>query len=194
MLKFKKVNGNLVHATAIINWKKVIIGKNNTIGPYAVIGMKAQWKDKKSSGKIIIGNNNFIHEYCNIHLPTNITKETKIGNNNYFMNSTTIDHDCHIEDNVQLNSSVILGGNVFIMKNAQLGMKVIIHQGQVIGSYSMIGMGSIITKKKKIEPGYIYYGKPVKKIRKNTIGLKKNKITSEIFKKEYKRFLNYKKK
>ena len=194
MLKFKKVNGNLVHTTAIVNWKKVIIGKNNTIGPYAVIGMKAQWKDKKSSGKIIIGNNNFIHEYCNIHLPTNITKETKIGNNNYFMNSTTIDHDCHIEDNVQLNSSVILGGNVFIMKNAQLGMKVIIHQGQVIGSYSMIGMGSIITKKKKIEPGYIYYGKPVKKIRKNTIGLKKNKITSDILKKEYKRFLNYKKK
>ena len=194
MLKFKKVNGNLVHTTAIVNWKKVIIGKNNTIGPYAVIGMKAQWKDKKSSGKIIIGNNNFIHEYCNIHLPTNITKETKIGNNNYFMNSTTIDHDCHIEDNVQLNSSVILGGNVFIMKNAHLGMKVIIHQGQVIGSYSMIGMGSIITKKKKIEPGYIYYGKPVKKIRKNSIGLKKNKITSDILKKEYKRFLKYKKK
>ena len=194
MLKFKKVNGNLVHATAIINWKKVIIGKNNTIGPYAVIGMKAQWKDKKSSGKIIIGNNNFIHEYCNIHLPTNITRETKIGNNNYFMNSTTIDHDCHIEDNVQLNSNVILGGNVFIMKNAHLGMKVIIHQGQVIGSYSMIGMGSIITKKKKIEPGYIYYGKPVKKIRKNSIGLKKNKITSDILKKEYKRFLKYKKK
>ena len=188
MLKFKKVNGNLVHTTAIVNWKKVIIGKNNTIGPYAVIGMKAQWKDKKSSGKIIIGNNNFIHEYCNIHLPTNITRETKIGNNNYFMNSTTIDHDCHIEDNVQLNSNVILGGNVFIMKNAHLGMKVIIHQGQVIGSYSMIGMGSIITKKKKIEPGYIYYGKPVKKIRKNTIGLKKNKITSDILKKEYKRF------
>ena len=194
MLKFKKVNGNLVHTTAIVNWKKVIIGKNNTIGPYAVIGMKAQWKDKKSSGKIIIGNNNFIHEYCNIHLPTNITRETKIGNNNYFMNSTTIDHDCHIEDNVQLNSNVILGGNVFIMKNAHLGMKVIIHQGQVIGSYSMIGMGSIITKKKKIEPGYIYYGKPVKKIRKNSIGLKKNKITSDILKKEYKRFLKYKKK
>lgn len=193
MLKFKKIKGNLIHPTAIINWKKVTLGKNNTIGPYAVIGMKAQWKDKKSTGKIIIGDNNFIHEYCNIHLPTNITKKTQIGNNNYFMNSTTIDHDCYIEDNVQLNSNVILGGNVTIMKNSQLGMKVIIHQGQIIGSYSMIGMGSIITRGKKIEPGYIYYGKPVRKIRKNIIGLKRNKISSDILKKEYKRFLNYKK-
>ena len=33
---------------------------------------------------------------------------------------------------------------------------------QIIGSYVMIGMNSTITKKKIIEPGYIYYGKPLK--------------------------------
>ena len=177
MLKFKKIKGNFVHSTAVVDWKSLVIGKDNTIGPYVVIGNQAQWKNKKNTGKIIIGNNNVFNEYTNIHLPTSLKKKTYIGNDNYVMNSTTIDHDCHIEDNIILSSNVILGGNVYIMKYANLGIKTIVHQNQVIGSFSMIGMGSIITKKKKILPGYIYYGKPVKKVKKNLLSLKKNKIT-----------------
>ena len=176
MIKFKKIKGNFIHPTAVINWKSLTIGVGNTIGPYVVIGNQAQWKNKKNMGKIIIGNNNVFNEYTNIHLPTSIKKKTFIGNNNYIMNSTTIDHDCYLEDDIVLSSNVILGGNIHIMKNANLGMKTIVHQNQVIGSFSMIGMGSIITKKKKILPGYIYYGKPVKKVKKNLLGLKKNKI------------------
>ena len=179
MLKFKKIKGNYIHHTAIINWKSLIIGKGNTIGPYVVIGNEAQWKGKKSTGKIIIGNNNVFNEYTNIHLPTKLKKKTFIGNNNYIMNSTTIDHDCYLEDFLVISSNVILGGNIHIMKHANLGIKTIVHQNQVIGSYSMIGMGSIITKKKKILPGYVYYGKPVKKIKKNIFSLKKNNISEK---------------
>ena len=54
MLKFKKIKGNLIHNTAVINWNELIIGKGNIIGPYVVIGNKAQWKNKKNSGKIKI--------------------------------------------------------------------------------------------------------------------------------------------
>ena len=176
MIKFKKIKGNFIHSTAVINWKSLSIGIGNTIGPYVIIGNQAQWKNKKNMGKIIIGNNNVFNEYTNIHLPTSLKRKTFIGNNNYIMNSTTIDHDCYLEDNIVLSSNVILGGNIHIMKNANLGIKTIVHQNQVIGSFSMIGMGSIITKKKKILPGYIYYGKPVKKVKKNLLGLKKNKI------------------
>ena len=40
------------------------------------------------------------------------------------MNSSTIDHDCCIEDNVVvMSSNVILGGGVHVMKSAQLGIK-----------------------------------------------------------------------
>ena len=189
MLKYLKIKNNLVHKTAIINWKKVKIGKNNVFGPYVVIGNNPQWAKKKSKGLIYIGNRNTFNEYCNVHLPTNLTKKTIIGNNNYFMNSTTIDHDCVIENNVTLSSNVILGGNIHIMNNANIGIKTIIHQNQIIGSYSLIGMGSIVTKKKKIEPGYIYYGKPIKKIKKNLIGLKKNKINKSDLLNEKKRFI-----
>ena len=188
MIKFKKIKGNFVHSTAVINWKSLIIGIGNTIGPYVIIGNQAQWKNKKNTGKIIIGNNNVFNEYTNIHLPTSLKRKTFIGNNNYIMNSTTIDHDCYLEDDIVLSSNVILGGNIHIMKNANLGIKTIVHQNQVIGSFSMIGMGSIITKKKKILPGYIYYGKPVKKVKKNLLSLKKNKINNKKLKIEHLRF------
>ncbi len=188
MLDYIKKKGNLIHKTAIINWKKLIIGRNNIIGPYVVIGNFAQHPKSKSNGKIIIGNNNIINEYCNIHLPTKIKKKTLIGDNNYFMNSTTIDHDCTIENNVVLSSNVILGGNVHIMNGAQLGIRSNIHQNQIIGSFSMIGMNSFITKKIKVYPGYKFYGKPAKKKKKNLIGLKKNNISNTILKEEQKRF------
>ena len=188
MLKFKKIKGNLIHNTAIINWNELIIGKGNIIGPYVVIGNKAQWKNKKNSGKIKIGNKNIFNEYVNIHLPTTLKKLTFIGNNNYIMNSSTIDHDCYIEDNVTMSSGVILGGNVHLMKYSNLGIKTIVHQNQVIGSYTMVGMGSIITKKKIIKPGYIYYGKPVKLIKKNKFIIKKLKIDEDNLIKETHRF------
>ncbi len=188
MLKFKKIKGNLIHKTAVINWKKIKIGRGNIIGPYAVIGNSPQWKNKKNVGKIVIGNKNTINEFCNIHLPTTLKKKIYIGNNNYIMDSSTIDHDCYIEDNVTLSSNVVLGGNVYIMKNSTIGIKSAIHQNQVIGSYTMLGMGSIVTKGIKIIPGYVFYGKPVKKVKKNTLALNKYKINYKILKYEISRF------
>ena len=188
MFKYNKIKNNLIHTTADIDWKKVKIGVGNVIGPYVVIGNDAQHPNLKSKGFIYIGNDNIFNEYCNIHLPTKISKKTIIGDNNYFMNSTTVDHDCELENNIILSSNVVLGGNVYIMNGAQLGIKSSIHQNQVIGAYSMIGMHSFITKKIKVIPGYTFYGQPAKKIKKNLIGLKRNKISIDIIKKETKRF------
>ena len=51
-MDFKKIKGNLIHKTAIINWKKLKIGKGNIIGPYVVIGTDAQHiKDKSNDDK-----------------------------------------------------------------------------------------------------------------------------------------------
>ena len=188
MLNYLKKKGNLIHRSALINWKNVEMGKNNIIGPYVVIGNVAQHPRLKSNGKIVIGNNNTFNEFTNVHLPTILRKKTIIGNNNYFMDSVTIDHDCIIEDNVILSSKVVLGGNVHIMKGSQLGIKASIHQNQVIGSFCMVGMHSFVTKKLNLLPGYIYYGKPAKKKNKNLVGLKRNNITSKILKNETNRY------
>ena len=188
MLNFKKVKDNLIHQTAVINWKKITIGKGNIIGPYVIIGNNAQHPKLKNDGIIKIGDNNVFNEFTNVHLPTSIKKKTTIGNNNYFMNSTTIDHDCQLENNIILSSNVTLGGNVYVMNNAQMGIKSSVHQNQIIGSYSMIGMHSFVTKKLLVTPGFIFYGKPAKKVKKNLIGLKRNNISVDIMKKETKRF------
>ena len=188
MLNFKKIKDNLIHTTAVINWKKITIGKGNIIGPYVIIGNNAQHPKLKNDGIITIGDNNVFNEFTNVHLPTSIKKKTTIGNNNYFMNSTTIDHDCELENNIILSSNVTLGGNVYVMNNAQMGIKSSVHQNQIIGSYSMIGMHSFVTRKLLVAPGFIFYGKPAKKIKKNLIGLKRNNISVDIIKKETKRF------
>ena len=190
MHNFKKIKDNLIHKTAVINWKKIIIGKGNIIGPYVIIGNNAQHAKLKNNGIIKIGDNNVFNEFTNVHLPTSIKKKTRIGDNNYFMNSTTIDHDCQLENNIILSSNVTLGGNVYVMNNAQMGIKSSVHQNQIIGSYSMIGMHSFVTKKLVVTPGFIFYGKPAKKVKKTLISLKRNNISVDIVKKETKRFNN----
>ena len=50
MLNFKKIKDNLIHTTAVINWKKITIGKGNIIGPYVIIGNNAQHPKLKNNG------------------------------------------------------------------------------------------------------------------------------------------------
>ena len=194
MIKFKKIKENFVHHTAIINWKKVKIGKGNIIGPNVIIGTDAQHPYLDSKGEIIIGNNNTFREFTTVHLPTEIKKITKIGNNCYFMALSHIAHDCNIEDEVIFSNNVTLGGNTHVMTKSQIGFNSTIHQNQVIGSFSMIGMSSVITKKMKIIPGYIYAGNPAKRIALNKIGIKKKNISKIDLKKEKIRFISITKK
>lgn len=193
MIKYKKIKGNLVHKTAIINWNKLDIGKGNLIGPNVIIGTDAQHPKEKSYGIIKIGNNNVFREFTTINLPTKQKKITHIGNNCYFMTSSHIDHDCYLENDILFSNNVILSGNTYIMEGSQFGINTIVHQGQVIGSYTMFGMGSIITKKLIVKPGFVYIGNPAKKLKKNKIGLTRNKIETHVLSDENKRFLKLKK-
>ena len=105
-----------------------------------------------------------------------------------------IAHDCNIEDEVIFSNNVTLGGNTYVMTKSQIGFNSTIHQNQVIGSFSMIGMSSVITKKMKIIPGYIYAGNPAKRISLNKIGIKKKNISKIDLKKEKIRFTSIAKK
>ena len=73
---YKKIKKNYVHKTAIIDWKNLIIGTNNIMGPYVAWGKPLNMK--KNNGKIYIGNNNVSNEFVNIHRPTNKKKKNNI--------------------------------------------------------------------------------------------------------------------
>ena len=175
--KYKIINGNKIHETAIINWEKVEMGTNNIFYPYSIIGFNAQHPYKKSNGKLIIGNNNTFREFTTIHLPTDEKKNTIINNNCYFMTKSHVGHDCYIEDNVILSNDVNIAGTTYIMKFSQFGLNSVIHQDQIVGSYSMIGMSTIIGKKIELKPGYIYTGSPPRGIVKNKISLERNNVS-----------------
>ena len=75
---------------------------------------------------------------------------------------------------------VTTSGHNHIMKGANLGHGCIIHPWQIVGSYAMIGMGTVIPKKTRVEPGYIYVGNPAKKLKLNEIGLERQGITKDM--------------
>ena len=145
MLKFKKIRGNLIHETAVINWKKLDIGKNNIIGPYVVIGNRAQHPNAKSVGKIYIGNNNIFRENVTVHPGTLLgTKETIIGSNNFFMVGSHVAHDCLVGNNTVFVNNAVIGGHVEIGDFVYLGGQSAVHQFCRIGKHAIIGAGTTI--------------------------------------------------
>ncbi|TYI76542.1 hypothetical protein E1A91_D06G083700v1 [Gossypium mustelinum] len=94
-----------------------VIGCNNIIGHYAVVGIKCQ--DMKYK---VIGDNNLIMGSCHI------AHDCKIGNNNIFANTT------------------LLAGHVIVEDYVHTGGATVVHQFCYIGSFSFIGGGSVVSQ------------------------------------------------
>jgi len=183
-------HNNRIHPTAVINWEKVKLGHGNYIGAYACIGMDAMTYSQESNGLIEIGDNNIIREFTTIHLPTNQSEITFIGNDNYFMCYAHISHDCKIENKITIAVGVVFNGHFRVMTGAYLGTSVAVHQYQTIGSYSIVGMKSTVTKRSEILPGGKYAGSPAKHIGINDIALNKFNISKEDVDSELNRYRN----
>ncbi len=163
-------NGNYIHKTALIG-PNVILGRNNYIGPYSIIGFPAEHKTfwgenmRPKFGKVIIGDNNIITSHVTIDAGTeNITL---VGNDCWILKGAYVGHDCNIEDNVTLSAHVLLGGHSIVMEGVNMGLGSMCHQRSIIGSYSMVGMGSVITKKSTILPFDTVIGKPARFLKRN---------------------------
>ena len=181
-------SNNDIHPSAVINWDYVDIGEANKIHPFVCIGEDAEHHRAATVGRIKIGHGNVIREFVNIHRPTSHSELTVIGNNCYIMVHSHISHDCIIENDVQFSVRVTTSGHNHIMTGANLGHGCIIHPFQIIGSYSMLGMGTVVPKKTRIEPGYIYVGNPAKKLKQNKIGLERSCVTKDMLDAETNRY------
>lgn len=148
-----------IHPTAIIG-PNVELGENVEIAAYAVIGTIAEHKGHQDQvGKVIIGDNCVIREFCTVNAGT--TEVTTIEKGVWMLRGSHVGHDAYLEEGVTLSCNVLIGGHVHVMKYATLGLGAIVHQRCVIGSYSMVGMGSVVTKKTFIHPGHKVCGNPV---------------------------------
>lgn len=157
---------NFIHPTAIV-YPNVIIGKNNYIGPYCIIGAPAEHKGNwnKTNDIVLIGDNNVFTGLVTIDGGMEI--HTKIGNNNFFMKHSHVGHDVVLLDHCVISCGVKIGGHCEIESKVNIGLNAVIHQRQIILEGCMIGMGSVITKKLMTQPYCKYAGNPAKYIGSN---------------------------
>jgi UDP-N-acetylglucosamine acyltransferase len=153
---------NEIAPEAII-YPNVKLGKNNRIGPYAVIGSPGEIRDsagKTFEGWVIIGDNNVISELVTIQAPLEKCKVTKVGSDNIIMAHSHIGHDAEVGDNCELGTGTIIGGYARIGNDAKLKLRVTIRNRKVVGEGATVGMGSVVVK--DVKPGETVVGVPAK--------------------------------
>ena len=149
---------------------KTIIGKNNTISPFAVLGGKTQdLKFKGGTPGVKIGDNNTIREYVTINAATNDGDYTIIGNDCLIMAYSHIAHCCIIGSQVIIANAVQIAGHVHIHDQVTIEGMVGIVQFLSIGRLAFIGALTKITK--DLPPFMIAHGDPVDVRGFNKIGM-----------------------
>jgi len=165
------------------------IGRENRIFPFASIGEIPQ--DKKYAGeptRLEIGDRNTIREYCNFNIGTaQDIGVTRIGDDNWFMASVHIGHDCQVGSQTIMANNVTLGGHVIVGDWAILGGMAAVHQFVHVGAHCMAGGGSIITQ--DVPPFVLCSGNPVAPHGVNSEGLRRRGYSAEaiaVIKRAYK--------
>jgi len=155
---------NYIHPTAIIG-DNVILGNNNYIGPYCLIGEPAEHKKfwNKEIGKVIIGNGNIITGLVTIDAGTEY--DTYIGNNCFIMKHAHIGHDCQIHHNVTISCGAKIGGHSVVGQNSNIGLNAVLHQFSIIRDGCMIGASAFFKGTSEAETKYA--GVPARNIGKN---------------------------
>ena len=161
MVANRKQMANFIHPTAIVG-DNVELGNNNYIGPYCIIGDKAEHKKywDKPLGKVIIGDNNIITGLVTIDAGTE--EPTIIENDCFIMKHAHIGHDCIIQNNVTISCGAKIGGHSIIKEKSNIGLNAVLHQFTTIEKGCMIGASAFI--KGLTEEFTKYAGVPAKKI------------------------------
>ena len=199
---------NKIHPTAIIS-DQVVIGSGNSIGPYSIVEDGVVLGDNnvitahavikrgtqmgngntvsemavlgglpKHSGFtnpnietfLKIGNNNIFGESVTVNRAYYEGASTIIGDNNYLMVLTHIGHDCVLGNNITIGIAGI-AGHVVIEDKVFISGGVMVHQFVRIGEYAMLGGNTKITM--DCPPYMLIDGHPAMVRGLNLVGLKR---------------------
>jgi acyl-[acyl carrier protein]--UDP-N-acetylglucosamine O-acyltransferase len=85
-----------------------------------------------------------------------------LGNQNFVLGGSIINHDVCLENNVTLCSGVTLAGFVHVETGCYLGQACTIKQYLRIGKGSLIGMGSVVVH--DVPPNSVMVGNPARRL------------------------------
>jgi UDP-N-acetylglucosamine acyltransferase len=155
-----------------------ILGKENEIFPFAIIGGKTQdLKYKGGNPPLRIGNRNVFREFVSVHSATLEENATIIGNDNYILAYAHIAHECRLHDHIIISSQVVLGGHVEINSFANIGGASAIHQFCKVGAHAMLAGGSALVQ--DLPPYMIAEGNRARIRAYNKVGLQRNGFSEE---------------
>lgn len=156
-----------------------ILGRDNEIFPYAVIGGKTHdLKYKGGKCGLRIGNRNVFREFVTIHPATNDGDFTVLGDDNNILAYSHVAHDCQIGNFLVMSSQAAFAGHVVCGDHVNFGWGTGIHQFCRIGDYAMLAGFSRIAQ--DVPPFMIVEGVEnvgVKAV--NIIGLQRNGFSEE---------------
>lgn len=154
------------------------IGDNCQIHMGAIIGHLPQDLSYRPCETYLkIGKNNVFREYVTVHRGTEEGSATIIGNDNYFMGSSHVAHNCIIGNGTIVCNLVLLGGHVIVGDRTFISGGAGVHQFCRIGELTMIGGLARVTK--DVPPYMLVEGNSaVRAI--NTEGLRRAKFSPAI--------------
>ena len=132
--------GTVLHSHVVVAGT-TRMGEENQVFPFASIGHIPQ--DLKFHGEaveLVIGSRNRIREHVTMNPGTGDGGGvTRVGDDNLFMMSVHIAHDCIVGNHVIMANNATLGGHVVVGDYVILGGLAAVHQFVRLGRGSMIG-------------------------------------------------------
>ena len=158
---------------------RTTIGRDNRIAQFNSIGGVPQ--DKKYAGEdtaLEIGDRNAIREFCTINTGTaQDAGVTRIGSDNWIMNSVHIAHDCDVGSHTIIAGYAGLAGHVHLGDWAIVGAQSGLHQFVKMGAHAMTGFQSHVSQ--DVPPYMMVDGNPLAVRGFNSEGLRRRGFSAE---------------
>ncbi len=155
------------------------LGSRNRIYQFASIGDAPQ--DKKYKGeptRLEIGDGNVFRENCTVNRGTmHGAGVTRIGDDNLFMTSTHVAHDCLVGSHCVFANVATLGGHVEVGDYVIMGGMSGVHQFCKIGAHAFIANNAAVTR--DVPPYVMAVGQPAEPHSINATGLSRRGFTAE---------------
>jgi UDP-N-acetylglucosamine acyltransferase len=172
-------DGCVLHSHAVVQGPSKI-GRNNVFYSFCSVGGDPQdFRFKGEKTELLVGDGNAFREYVTISRGTiGGGGKTTVGDENFFLASAHVGHDCHVGSHILFVNGATLAGHVTVEDYATIGFQSPVHQFCRIGRYAYIGASTVITQ--DVPPfSRVVTERETKSYGVNTIGLERKGFSAE---------------